>query len=248
MNEVLFTRVGQVLLQQAKSATRRTWIFLDELRQAGRLDALSGLAVEGRSRGVCLVLGTQDVEGLRAVYGKEKADELLGVIGHKALLRVASPDTARWASDLIGEQEVVEITPGVSWGSGGWTQSQSEQKVKREAVLPSELMDLPPTDPANGLHGYYLSPGIGCWRATLSGNYLTKTLIAPDPDTLDRVERPSEELRLRPWTEEETKVLGLSLTPDPKPGPEPEEAAPRRRLKAMDLKRSDEREPSPILS
>ena len=238
--------MGQILLQQSKSDTRRTWIFLDELRHAGRFDGLSGLAVEGRSRGVCLVLGTQDVEGLRAVYGDKEAEELLGTVGLKALLRLASATSAKWASDVVGEQETVETTASVSSGPGGGTQSQSEQRVKREAVLPSEFLDLPPTDPANGLTGYYLAPGIGCWRTTLSGAYLTKTLIAPDPDTPDRVERPSEELRLRPWTEEEAKSLGLSLTPAPKPGPDREGPEPRRRLKAMDLKRPEEQEPSPL--
>lgn len=245
MNEAVFKRLSQILLEQPKSDTRRTWIFLDELRQAGRLDGLNALAVEGRSRGVCLVLGTQDVEGLRAVYGEEEAEELLGVVGLKALLRVASPATAEWGSKVIGEQEVMEVSVSTSTGPGGTSWSESEQRVKREAVLPSQLLDLPPTDPANGLHGYYLSPGIGCWRATLSGNYLTKTLVPADPETPDRVERPSEQLRLRPWTEEEAKALGLGLLPEPERGPGLEGPEPRRRLRAMDLKRPGEQEPSP---
>ncbi|MFO0842345.1 MAG: type IV secretion system DNA-binding domain-containing protein [Gemmataceae bacterium] len=241
MNEAIFKRLSQLLLEQPTSRTRRTWIFLDELRQAGRLDGLNALAVEGRSRGVVLVLGTQDVEGLRAVYGEEEADELLGVVGNKALLRVASPETAKWASDVVGEQEVMEV--GVTTSERGGA-SWSEQRVKREAVLPSQLLDLPPTDPANGLHGYYLSPGIGCWRATLSGDYLTRTLVPADPGTPDRVERPREQLRLRPWTEEEAKALGLSLTPEPGAGPAPG-LEPRRTLKAMALKRLAEQETSP---
>src|SRR5262249_54922479 len=99
MNQVIFKRLSQLLLEQTNNPHQRSWIFLDELRQAGKLDGLDSLAVEGRSRGVSLVLGTQDVEGLHAVWGKEHAEELLGMCAIRAFLRTESAKTAHWASN-----------------------------------------------------------------------------------------------------------------------------------------------------
>src|SRR5205085_6171493 len=52
VNRVLFKRLSQMLLEQPSDRSRPTWIVVDELRQAGQLDGLNELAVEGRSRGV----------------------------------------------------------------------------------------------------------------------------------------------------------------------------------------------------
>jgi type IV secretory pathway TraG/TraD family ATPase VirD4 len=245
MNQVIFKRISELLLEQPDSSTRRTWICLDELRQAGRLDGLSALAVEGRSRGVCLVAGTQDHEGLQAVYGKEEADEILGMLSHKAFLQVESPASAKWASEVVGEYEVKEIQIGTTYGPGGTTESETEHKVKREAVLPSEFMSLPPTNRVNGLTGYFISRGIGCWKTTLAGDYLTDTLLPPDKKTPNRVSRPREELRLKPWTEAELKKFGISLSPEPELDPKVVELEPRRKLKAAGLKRNHDRDRAP---
>jgi type IV secretory pathway TraG/TraD family ATPase VirD4 len=242
INQVIFKRVSELLLEQEASTTRRTWVFLDELRQAGRLDGLESFAVEGRSRGVCLVLGTQDLEGLQVVYGEKEADELLGMCGHKAILQLESPQSAEWASKVIGKQEVIIVVPGWGGGPGGPTWNESEQRHVQDAVLPSELMDLSITEPATGLTGYYISRGIGCWKVTLAGQYLSETLIQPDRQTPDFVMRPRAELRLKPWGDEDASRLGLSMN-EPSPDPKVIELEPRRELKAMGLKRGKGKSP-----
>ena len=78
INQVLFTRLAQLILDQDESKTRRNWIFLDEVRQAGRLAALTDLMVEGRSKGACVVLGFQDIEGMKHVHTTHLANELVG--------------------------------------------------------------------------------------------------------------------------------------------------------------------------
>jgi len=108
INQVIFKRLSELVLAQSESETRRTWIFLDELRQAGRLDGLSALLTKGRSKGASLVLGYQDIEGLRDVYGHQLANEIAGQCANKAILRCDSAETARWASALFGEREVLE--------------------------------------------------------------------------------------------------------------------------------------------
>ncbi len=53
INQVIFKRLSELVLAQSESEseTRRTWIFLDELRQGGRLEELSALLTKGRSKG-----------------------------------------------------------------------------------------------------------------------------------------------------------------------------------------------------
>jgi type IV secretory pathway TraG/TraD family ATPase VirD4 len=218
INQVIFMRVSQLLLEQPNNTHRRTWIFLDELRQAGKLDGLDSLAVEGRSRGVSLVLGTQDVEGIHAVWGKEQGEELLGLAAINAFLRTKSAKTAQWASEQIGEQEKFEYGTNVTAlidGLGDESETTTEQLVKRETVLPSQIMDLPVTDRVHGLTAYFLAPGVGVWKATLSPKFLAENLAPPDRSVPDTVQRPSEELHLEPWSEEEMKELGLTPAQEP---------------------------------
>jgi hypothetical protein len=219
MNQVIFKRASQLLLEQPNNTHKRTWIFLDELRQAGKLDGLESFAVEGRSKGCCLVLGCQDKEGLEAVYGEKEAGEILGVCAIKAFLRIESAKTARWASDTVGEEEKFEYTDSVTTPhdpAADVSETKNEQLVKRDVILPSEFMQLPPTDKRHGLTAFYLAPGVGVWKATLSPKFLAENLAPPDRSVPDTVRRPRDELRLEPWSEEEMKELGLSPAQEPK--------------------------------
>lgn len=114
-----------------------------------------------------MILGYQDIEGLREVYGHQLANEIAGQCANKAILRCDSSDTAKWASALFGEREVLERRESTSQSSSssqnnyslagssssGTSSQTSEQVLKREVVLPSEIMDIPPTTPQNGLSG-----------------------------------------------------------------------------------------------
>ena len=108
INQVIFKRVTELVLDQSESTTRRTWFFLDEVREAGRLEGLGRLLTKGRSKGACVVLGYQDIEGLREVYGHQTAAEITGQCSNKAILRTDSPETAKWGASLFGDQEILE--------------------------------------------------------------------------------------------------------------------------------------------
>ncbi|MFX8836738.1 type IV secretion system DNA-binding domain-containing protein, partial [Acinetobacter baumannii] len=58
------------------SGMQQAWFFLDEVREAGELDGLSRLMTKGRSKGACVVLGFQDIDGMRDVYGDQVANEI----------------------------------------------------------------------------------------------------------------------------------------------------------------------------
>jgi hypothetical protein len=246
INQVIFKRISELLLALPDSDTRRSWLFYDEAGEAGELNGLSRVSTNGRSKGVCLVLGLQDVEGFRDVYGEEIANSILGQCSHMAILRVKSDGTARWASQSVGELERYEYHDSYTKGDHGGSKTTTEQLVKREAVLPSEFMCLPATNPENGLSGFYLSPEIGAYRTVLSGEFLAESLLLRNMQVPDVVPRPVEDQYLKPWTDEDLCRLGLSdpdLPPDdldvvePKPQ-HPPEAPPR--LKIVKKKEDDE--------
>lgn len=230
VNQVLFKRLTELLLGQADSDTRRTWVILDEVREAGRLDGLGSLLTKGRSKGVCVVLGFQDIEGLREVYGDKGANEIAGQCGHKAILRLESPETAAWSSQVIGECELYEYPRSRTSGRSGGTKTVNEQLVKREGVLPSQFLSLPPTNPTNGLSGYYLVPLIGAFRGRLTGKSLGRALRPRASGITDFLPRPEEHQYLVPWTEEDLRRLSLSRDTEP-PGDKGRGAAtPRLRV------------------
>ena len=121
---------------------------------------------KGRSKGASVVLGFQDIEGLRDVYGTHRANVMMGMCSSKAILRLLSPETAAWASKLMGDFEKIELRESTSSAGllRGRSRTQSEQRVKSEAVLPSEFLTIPPTDIETGLSGYFVSPWQGAYQ------------------------------------------------------------------------------------
>ncbi len=212
INRVIFQRLSELLLAEADSDVRRTWMFLDEVREAGKLSGLSSLLTKGRSRGVSVVLGFQDIEGLREVYGERVANELVGQCSNKALLRIESPETARWAASVLGEVERYEYHTSHTRTSQGKSSTVAEQLVKRETVLPAELMNLPPTTRANGLTGYFVSPYVGAYRATIPGEELARQLSPREKSVPDFLPIPTSHEYLQPWTAEDCRRLLLDPT------------------------------------
>lgn len=188
INRVLFKRLTELILAQPTPTAdipSRTWVFFDEVREAGKLDGLSRLLNQGRSKGACVVLGFQDIEGMREVYGPYVANELIGQCGNKALLRVDSPEMAEWASNLAGTKEAMEEGASVFFGFKRMVQGSVSQYRERKLLLPSELMGFRPTSRQNGLTGYYIVPDLNFpFRYTEQGERLfDKLLEQPDVAT-----------------------------------------------------------------
>jgi len=163
INRVLFQRLTELILDQSESETRRTWFFLDEVRKLGRLDGLDDLMTNGRSKGAAVVLGFQDIGGMRAVYGKEIAEEITAMCASYGVLRVAGDATPAWASAIFGEQEVVQMVRGRSDTHGltaerrSSSSSYTEQIRERRLYLPSEFRILPRPQAGKPLYGYFSS-------------------------------------------------------------------------------------------
>ena len=311
INRVFFQRATELVLSQSESSARRTWFFLDEVRDLGDLESLGRLMTKGRSKGACVVLGFQDIEGMHDAFGKERANEFIGQCANKAVLRLSSPETAKWASELFGKYEFIEdetgenkggskttgktetagsttgatettgtskgtstgtskgvaYTEGSSSGSsrsfgGGtsaptsstqssqqrskqtseqqseqkseqtsesvakqtseqksmaenasdtdsWTQTVNKKRMEKDALMASQFITIPVTNPRNGLHAYYLTPSIGAFYGVLSGVQIKNSLRPPHPYYSNYEPLPPSQQYLQEWTNPEREALGL---------------------------------------
>lgn len=213
INEQVFRVFVEEVDVQSNSKTRRTWVWMDEARLSGSIvskpDLLPFLAVKGRSRGVCLVVAFQDMEGLREVAGERVANELVAQLSNKALLRAESDGTATWSSRQIGQAEVLEHHTS---DSSGFRQSISAQRVVRDAVLPSEFFNIPPSSPENGVTGYFLSPHFGAQRVTIPGKDIEQVVVSEEVEELYSITiQPESAQWLAKWSPKDRERLGLKV-------------------------------------
>lgn len=214
INRVLFNRAGQLLQSPTQSTARRSWVFLDELAMAGKLDGLDALLTRGRSPfGISVVLGFQDIDSLKApsLYGEHIANVIVGQCAAKAILRLDSERTARWASGAIGEVEAYESSVSRTRnnkGEGSYT--VNEQLTKREAIMPSEILSMPL--PTNGvMEGVFMHPDIGAYR----DRFTFKSLLCRPAEVPNFISRPTEEQYLQPWDDDDIDRLGLQIPEGP---------------------------------
>jgi type IV secretory pathway TraG/TraD family ATPase VirD4 len=228
INRLLFRRLSELILSQHESKSRRTWIFLDEVRKLGKLEGLDDLMTNGRSKGACVVLGFQDISGFRSVYGKDVADEITSMPASYGILRVSGAETPQWASQLFGERDAVQKMRNRSFGmnNGGWQQGsgESEQFQKEQKLyLPSEFRLLPNPTPGEPLEGIFFSAFLknkdgkpSSWELKLPSEEVAERLIKPSttiPDFTPWTGGLSEK-RLKPWTAEDYKRLGIPASDD----------------------------------
>lgn len=125
------------------SKTRRIWFFLDEFPQLGKLENFAPLLEVGRSKGVRVVIGAQDLAQIRELYGRDAAQSWASMVGTQIFARINPGETADWISKLVGQRIVERPNLSVSGTPGGAGQSVT-RSYSRESIpvlLPSQLSD-----------------------------------------------------------------------------------------------------------
>jgi len=238
INRAIFQRATETILdlpevdpEDKRDGIGLTWFFLDEFREAEKLEGLRRLLNKGRSPGACVVLGCQDTEGARSVYGREEADEMFGQCSHKAILRLNSHTTADWAINLFGIEDVLVETSGESVGSH--FSGNTSRKYERKTLLTTgDFLKMKKISPQTGLSGYYKSPiidhsdvlrdhpyliRIAPWRNAPEGAYSWTIAIEPflpPRGTSTKQKRAPQDFRLSEWTaNERTKLFGREKPP-----------------------------------
>lgn len=243
LNRAMLFRLAQLIRSQSEAVRdpsgkppRQTWIVVDELRDAGRLDGFNSLLVEGRSKGACVVLGFQDIPGLHTVYGANLANELVGLCANKAFLRTGDSTTQSFASDCFGHQDIelprFSVTEGVQQTSSAQGRSStvssstqySQQRLSRPLILASQFRDdLPRPSRETGVSGYYLTATVHHpYFANLSGDFIEQALPAinyvalaeEQRDFLPRGAAGDETFTLKEWAEADLRRLNLEGHPE----------------------------------
>ncbi len=159
--------VGPILRDDSQ---RRIWLMLDEFPQLGKLEGFHQIIEKGRSRGICVILGLQDLNQLSDTYDDEIAKTWISSIGTKIVLRMSAGDSANTiCTDMIGKRWVDcrgESVARGSWqlhnGGRGTTRTQSpkaqELDVVNAAFLESQVGRI---DTILGPHIRGLTLGIG---------------------------------------------------------------------------------------
>ena len=87
------------------SGQRPCWVMIDEAHSLKRLPALETALVEARKYRVKIVLGTQNKTQIEQSYERISAT-MLAASHTKSFGRINESDSARWVSDMIGQQEI----------------------------------------------------------------------------------------------------------------------------------------------
>jgi type IV secretory pathway TraG/TraD family ATPase VirD4 len=127
---------------------RRLWFVVDELDALGQIDGLKDALARLRKFGGRCVLGFQSIAQVSSTYGQGEAHTIVENCANTLILRCSASEgggTARFASQLIGDREVIRTTmstsrrPAEIFGST----SHSEHFSLEAAVLPAQIEQLP---------------------------------------------------------------------------------------------------------
>lgn len=130
--------VGDPALSESK--TRRIWMVVDEFAQLPKMKNFSALLDLGRSKGISVLLGTQDLSQISEAYGQYIASSWLTSIGTKFITRINAGPSAQEVSELVGEQDIEVEQETVTVSDNGRSTSISKTIVPRRVITPSELV------------------------------------------------------------------------------------------------------------
>lgn len=204
-----FKRLVELITALSNSEERKIFVFMDECRFLDKLPKLLELVTFCRSKGVHTWISSQGIEGLRMLYEEGAAEEIFAQCGYKTFTNLESPQTAEWATSLIGPVPVWEPSVTVSAGKEGISSSMQRQFRKRDRVTARDFLELPLPDSRRGLYAYYRckreEPG---FYAAFTAAETIRRLSPPQDETVPvQIPRPNEELYVRRWSTAEREAF-----------------------------------------
>jgi type IV secretory pathway TraG/TraD family ATPase VirD4 len=192
MRLAIFEAMEQEEEPRASSRNGRLWFVVDELDALGQIDGLKDALARLRKFDGRCVLGFQSIAQVSSTYGQGDAHTIVENCGNTLILRCSASEgggTARFASQLIGEREVIRTTVSKSRRFTELLGSVTHaQHLNMEAaVLPSQVEQLP------DLAGYLKYASDPTWqRVRLDAKYAWQQRArepAPKQRARDGVER-----------------------------------------------------------
>jgi Type IV secretion-system coupling protein DNA-binding domain len=222
LNRLLFRQLSKLIIDRPGRVEHdETWIFLDEVREAGALSGLRQLLLRGRSKGVAVAQGFQAIEGMFAAYGEQEGAEIVGAAQNLVLLHInpTAPDTAEWASTVFSSRCDYVSAKSVTMGERIST-TKNQQLDLVPNVLPVEFVELPMPSPKRGLHYFAFTNTKGYGRGHYEWSFLENEgkLGGRKEEFMDfEPQEDRDAFVLRPWDEDDLRRLGLvELTLQPK--------------------------------
>ena len=232
INGLLLRMISDELQAWEDVSQPHTWIVLDEFRWMKEVDCMAELLGVGRSKGASILLGIQDVSGMRSAYGPDRTDEILGLCENKTFLRVGNAATAEWASKYFGDREATETKISHTYGKDN-SVTHVKDVVTRPLFLNGEFLNLeaPENRPESRIQGIHHVPDVGDPYSTDEDAQVvyamnrkpSKEHAAKFPNQKNR---PMGDQSLQPWTPAEEDALLGSLPEKPKALPEAAEEKP----------------------
>ena len=252
INGLLLRMISDELQGWADVSQPHTWIVLDEFRWMKEVDCMAELLGVGRSKGASILLGIQDVSGMRAAYGPDRTDEILGLCENKTFLRVGNAATAEWASKYFGDRDAMETKISHTYGTSN-SVTHAKDIVTRPLFLNGEFLNLeaPENRPGSRIQGIHHVPDVGDPYSTDEDAQIIyamnrKPSKEHEAKFPNQKPRPNSDQSLQPWTpEEEAAILG-PLPEESKASPEAAaEKPPTQRSRPKKAARAGAGEASP---
>jgi type IV secretory pathway TraG/TraD family ATPase VirD4 len=125
-------------------AQQRLWFVVDELDAVGQIDGLKDALARLRKFGGRCVLGFQSLAQVSTTYGNGDAHTLVENCANSLILRSSASEgggTARFASSLIGDREILRTTHSRSRRPLDLVgvRTSSQQVAVEAAILPSQI-------------------------------------------------------------------------------------------------------------
>jgi Type IV secretion-system coupling protein DNA-binding domain len=144
----LYSCVFELALRGLLSDENRalsTLFVADELGALNKLQSLSRVLAEGRKFKVTAALGTQTDAQIDKIYGENDRRILLQSCKTKLILNCPDNKTAETMAEVIGKREQIDVSRSQNKPMQFY-KGKSENIRETYAVLPTELMALPPLE------------------------------------------------------------------------------------------------------
>jgi Type IV secretion-system coupling protein DNA-binding domain len=205
-------------------AGRQVWIMIDELAVLGYQPQLEQLVTRGRKRGLCVVMGFQNVSQLRSIYGRDRTTTLTSAPTTKVVLRCDEAETAEWASEQLGKHEVVRVEMTALAGLSSYREGFNLQPHRsvEPIVMAAEVQSL------KEYEGYLCVAGADRAKIAIPPRHLERRQapFLPRRPVSDDVGAPRSPLSEQSGKEEEAASMGDAPKVEaPAPPPRPNAAS-----------------------
>ncbi len=180
MRLAIFETMNRDPIPDTQDHHRRLWFVVDELDALGPIDGLKDALARLRKFDGRCILGFQSVAQVSSTYGTGDAHTIVENCSNSLIFRCAASEgggTARFASQLVGEREIIRTTRSMSrrYDERIGSITESEHINVEPALLPSQIEQLP------DLAGYLKFASDPVWRLVQFTGQRTAAARAPVP-------------------------------------------------------------------